>query len=69
MDRIFIFQTDRIEWINRNSYTTIAGSLKFYTNPFASGEPIASPKAPIVAGDKILYLTKSKKIKAINYAV
>ena len=69
LDRLFIFQSDRIEWINRNSYTTIAGSLAFYTNPFAKGEQIASPSSAIVAGDKILYLTKSKKIKAINYAV
>jgi len=69
LDRIFIFQEDRIEWLSRSSYVTIAGSLKWTPNPFATGEQIASPTSPIVVGDKVLYLTKAKKIKAINYAV
>jgi hypothetical protein len=69
LDRLFIFQEDRIEWINRSSYTTIGGVTTFYTNPFAFGEAVVSPTCAVVAGDKLFFLTKSKKIKTINFVV
>ena len=35
LGRMFIFEEDRIDWIDKSSFTTISGVVNFFSNPFA----------------------------------
>ena len=69
LSRLFIFEENRIEWIDKSSYTTISSVVTFFSNPLAKGEAVPNNGSVIVAGDKLFFLTKGKRIKSINYVV
>jgi hypothetical protein len=66
---MFIFEDERIEWIDKSSYTTISSVITFFSNPLAQGEAVPNNGSVIVAGDKVFFLTKGKRIKTINYVL
>lgn len=64
---LFIFTTQTIEYISRESLSTTWGVASLYTIPLGQWSQLASPNAVVGAGDKIFYLTLDKKIRTIGF--
>ena len=69
LDRLFIFQENRIDWIGKSSYTTIGGVTTFSPSSLSKGDTLASKDAAVVAGDKVVFLTSNLRVKTIGYAL
>lgn len=67
LSKLIIFTEKSIEYIDRNSYTTIWWVLNFYPNPLAQWEKLANSRSIVSAWDKVFFLTADKKIKTIDY--
>lgn len=67
LNRLYIFTDKTIEFIDKWSLTDVWGAVSFYTSPIWRGEQLASHRSIVSAWDKVFYITKSKKIKTINY--
>lgn len=69
LDRLFVFQEGRIDWLGKSSYVTIGGVTTFYPSSLSMGDTLASKDAAIVAGDKVIFLTSQLRVKTIGYAL
>lgn len=67
ISRLIIFTDKSIEYIDRNSYTTIWWVLNFYPNPIAQWVKLANNRCCPSAWEKVFFLTADKKIKTIDY--
>ncbi len=67
MNQLFIFTENKIEYIWKDSLQVIGESATLITTPVWDGGKLANYRTAIAAWNRILYLTKTNSINALNY--
>jgi len=67
LNRLYIFTDKTIEFIDKWSLTDVWWAVSFYSSPIWRWEELSTNRSIVSAWDKVFYITKSKKIRTINY--
>ena len=62
-----IFTETTLEYISRDNLTTAGGISSLFSVPIASGDELITPDAVCAANEFIFYMTKTRRIKTVNY--
>jgi hypothetical protein len=67
LNNLYIFCQDSIEYVNKDSLSSVWGTFSFFSSPIGQWDQILNRNMCITANDKWFYMTKNFTIKSVNY--
>ena len=67
LERLWIFTDENIEYIDPNTISSVWSTTNIFSQKFAQNQQIINHECVVPVWSKLFYITKGKKIRAINY--